>query len=288
MKKVLITGANGFIAKNIARTLKASGLNVIGTSRNPAPLKNYDEVVRGILGKPLKDVFETHAIDAIVHCAFDKDEVENVKNAEGTHLWAEQAGENNVGLQIFMSSISADEIALAPYGQKKYEVEKWFIEHNQIVFRLGLVVGRGGLFGRIISTVRNSPIIPLIDMGRTLFYPSDVDTISFIVLETVTGENNIERGKIWYLQQETPVCFADILKEIRKQYGLFRVFVPVPYFAVSIMLNLIEKLKFLKLGISTNNLKGLRQVKEKTFKSDLGVLGYQETPIEILIKKTVK
>jgi len=288
MKTVLITGANGFIAKKVARTLKGSGLSVIGTSRHPAPVSDYDEVIQGILGEPLKDVFENHAIDAVVHCAFDKDEVDNVKNAQGTRLWAEQAGKHHVELQIFMSSISADEDALAPYGLKKYEVEQWFLENNQIVFRLGLVVGRGGLFGRIISTVKKYPCIPLVDMGRTLFYPSDVDTISAIVRDTVFGKTNIERGKIWYLQQDKAVSFIDILREIRKQYKLFRIFIPVPYFIVSILLVLIENLKFLKFGISTNNLKGLRQVRNKTFRSDLSSLGYPESPIEILIKKTLE
>lgn len=287
MKKVLITGANGFIAKNIARILKGSECFVIGTSRSPSPLPSYDEVIYGILGEPLKEVFKTHSIDVVVHCAYDKGDIDNKKNAEGTYIWAEQAEKNNVGLQIFMSSISADEDAIAPYGQKKYEVEKWFIEHNQIVFRLGLVVGSGGLFGRIISTVKKSPIIPLIDMGKTLIYPSDVDTISEIVRDTVLGKSKVERGRIWYLQQSSPVFFVDILKEIRKQYNLFRIFIPLPYFILSVLLNLIERLKFIKLAIDTNNLKGMRQVRHKSFKSDLRFLGYQETSLETLIKKTL-
>jgi len=288
MKKVLITGANGFIAKHIAKVLKTSGCFVIGTSRKPHPLENYDEVFHGLLGEPLKGVFEKHRINVVVHCAYDKNEIDNTKNAEGTIIWTEQAEKSGVDLQIFMSSLSADEGAIAPYGQKKYEVEKWFIEHNQIVFRLGLVVGRGGLFGRIISTIKKSPIIPLIDMGKTLIYPSDVDTISEIVRDAVFGKNKVERGRIWYLQQENPVFFADVLKEIRKQYNLFRIFIPVPYFVISIFLGLIEKFKLLRLGINTNNLKGLRQVRQKKFKSDLRELGYSDTSIDELIKKCFK
>lgn len=287
MNNVLITGANGFIAKHIAKVLKASGCFVIGTSRTPCPVENYDEVLCGVLGEPLKGVFENFKVDAVVHCAYDKDNIDNIKNAEGTLIWAEQAEKHNVGLQIFMSSISAGSDAIASYGRKKYDVEKWFIEHNQVVFRLGLVVGNGGLFGRIISTVKKSPVIPLIDMGRTLLYPSDIDTVSEVVHDTVFGKNKVERGKIWYLQQKTPVSFAEILKEIRKQYNLFRIFIPVPYFVVSILMSLAEKIKFIKLGIDTNNLKGLRQVKQKKFKSDLMDLGYADTSLNVLIKKTI-
>lgn len=287
MKKVLITGANGFIAKHIAKVLKASGCFVIGTSRKPHPMENYDEVFYGILGEPLKGVFEKNNLEALVHCAYDKQEIDNTKNAEGTIIWAEQAEKHNVGLQIFMSSISADAHAIAPYGQKKYEVEKWFIEHNQIVFRLGLAVGNGGLFKTIISMVGKSPIIPIIDGGKTLTYVSDIDTISLIVHDVILKKNKVERGRIWNLQQESPFFFVDILREISRQYNLFRIFVPIPYFIVSIVLILTEKLKFLKLGINTNNLKGMRQLSEKKFKSDLRELGYPETSLEVLIKKTI-
>lgn len=287
MKKVLITGARGFISQNISRMLKETGFFVIGISRKPGPIPNYNEVFYGELGEPLRDVYEKHKIDVLIHCAYDKDEIDNIKNAEGTYIWAEQAEKNNVGLQIFMSSISADDEALASYGQKKYEVEKWFIMHNHVVFRLGLVAGKGGLFGRIISTVKKNPVIPLIDGGKTLTYLTDVNTLSEIIRDTILKKNNVERGKVWYLQQEPPVRFVDILKEIKKQYNFFCIFIPIPYYLVSIVLGLAEKLKFLNLGINTNNLKGMRQLGLKKFKSDLNFLGYPETPIEVVIKKTL-
>ena len=285
MKRILITGANGFIAQKIARALKEEDNIILGTSRNPSSNQYYDEIVPGIFGEPLKDVFENQRIDVVVHCAYDKDDMENVNNAEGTLKWAEQAEKNNVGQQIFMSSISADANGFSPYGQKKYEVEKWFEAHDQIVFRLGLVVGDGGVFGRIVSTVKRSPIIPLIDRGETLMYLSDVDTVSEIVRDTILGKNKIEKGRIWRLNQEEPVFFVDILREIRTQYNLFRMFVPVPYFVVSILLSIAEKIKFLKLGINTNNLKWSRQVRDRKFESDLEYLGYRETTIEKMINK---
>ncbi len=84
MKKVLITGANGFIAKYIARTLSKADFFVIGTSRKPAQVEHFNEVVSGWLGEPLRDAFENHRIDAVVHCAYDKKDIDNKKNAEGT------------------------------------------------------------------------------------------------------------------------------------------------------------------------------------------------------------
>ena len=285
MKKVLITGANGFIAKNISRILKNSGCYIIGTSRIPNQIQDYDEIVKGVLGWPLNDVFEKHKIDAVVHCAYDKQDIDNNENAEGTRRWAEQAEKNNVGLQIFMSSLSADEEAVSPYGQKKYELEKWFIAHNQVVFRLGLVIGNGGLFQTMIYMVQKSPILPLIDIGKNLTYISDISTISMAVRDCIINGSKFQRGRVFYLQQGSPVFVGNILKEIRKQYGLFCIFMPIPRFIFSFFLILAEKLKSLDLGININNLKGLRQFNDKKFKSDLHSLGYLELPIEILINK---
>ena len=278
--KVLITGANGFIAKNIAKLLSESEFFIVGTSRVLKPVPNYNDVFQGVLGEPLKDVYEKHKIDVVIHCAYDKHDIDNIKNSKGTCIWAEQAERNNVGLQIFMSSISADEDAIAPYGQKKYEVEKWFLTHNQTILRLGLVIGNGGLFSRIVSSVKKNIIIPLIDGGKTLTYLTDVNLLGEIVRDTIMDKNKIERGKIWYLQQESSVYFIDILKEIQSQYNLYRIFIPVPYFVVFMVLNFIEKLKFLKLGINTNNLKGMRQTGSRIYKSDLKYLDYPEIPLE--------
>lgn len=284
MKKVLITGANGFIARNTARLLKEAGFSVIGTSSRSLPVTNFDDVLYGILGEPLKDVFKKHRIEVILHCAYDKNDIDNKKNAEGTLIWAEQAGENGVPLQIFISSLSADEDAAAPYGQKKYETEKWFLEHGHIVLRPGLVIGSGGLFRTIVSMVRKFPVIPLIDSGKTVAYVSEIDTVSMIIRDIVRDMETAERGRVWCIQQETPSFFGDILREISRQCGLFRIFVPIPYFVLSAVLSVGEKFRF---AINTNNLKGMRQFNDKEYRSDLDHLGYPERPVKDLIKKAL-
>ena len=239
------------------------------------------------MGTPLKEVFENNRIDAVVHCAFNKNDIDNRKNAGGTIIWAEQAEHNNVGLQIFMSSLSADKDAAAPYGEKKYEAEKWFLAHNHVILRPGLVIGNGGLFNTIVAMVKKSPVIPLIDSGRTIAYVSDIDTISSIIRDLILHNKKVEGGKVWSIQQETPLFLGDILKEIGKQCRLSRLFIPIPYFILSILLNLGEMFKFKGIGVNTNNLKGIRQFSRKKYTSDLGRLGYMETPINVLIKKAL-
>lgn len=286
MKKVLITGANGFIARHIARVLNKAEFFVIGTSRLPRPLTDYNEMFHGVLGEPLKDVYSKHKIDVVIHCAYDKHDIENKKNTKGTLIWAEQAEENNVGLQIFMSSLSADKDAVTPYGKMKYELERWFLAHNHVVFKLGLVVGNGGLFQSMISMVKKMFILPLVDMGRNLTYISDVNTVSNIVKDFVIHTERFQRGKIYYLQQNEPIYIKDILKVIRSNLKTSCIFVPVPSFVLSFLIRIIELVDFISLfGINVNNLKGLRQFNKKRFNSDLTSLGYTDIAMEDLVKE---
>jgi hypothetical protein len=168
----------------------------------------------------------------------------------------------------------------------KYELERWFLAHNHVVFRLGLVVGSGGLFQSMISMVKNMPVLPLIDMGRNLTYISDVNTVSNIVKDFVIHTEKFQRGRIYYLQQNEPVYIKDILKVIRTNLKTSCIFVPVPSFVLSFLIRMIELAGFISpFGINVNNLKGLRQFNNKRFYSDLTSLGYTNIAMEDLIKE---
>ncbi|MBL7050276.1 MAG: NAD-dependent epimerase/dehydratase family protein [Nitrospira sp.] len=283
MKKVLITGARGFVAQNIAKSLREAGFYIIGTSRQGGDHCEYDELCSGTLGRPLERVFQDHEIEAVIHCAFDQQDKDNSTHESGTRLWADQAAEAGVKMQVFMSSISASEDAFASYGQKKYLLEQWFLARGQIVLRLGLVIGEGGIFGRIISMVRKSPVIPLIDGGRTLTYITDRNVIGKFINQVLQDNQDKYRGKAFNLHQKEPVLFVDILRAIKKKYGASCILVPIPYIIVSAGMAVLDKLKFLKLSFDSNNLKGMRQNNGKNFHSDVNALGYGEPHYEDLI-----
>jgi nucleoside-diphosphate-sugar epimerase len=286
-KKILITGANGFVGRNIAKVLKDSGFYLVGISRRDAAatLEHFDEVFQGRLGEPLEQVYETHKIHGIIHCAYDKNDTENIVNTRGTRLWAEQAAKHNVNLQVFISSISARPGAISPYGKSKFELEQWFIQNNHICFRLGLVIGDGGLFKTLVGLLKKFPVFPLIDRGNTLTYLSDVETIGKIVRDVVTQNSNAHRGRVWNLYQPEPYKFKVILKAIKSRFKTFCLLIPVPYFMLAMPLWVIEKIKWIKIGINRSNLLGIRQNTNPEMKSDLETFGYTAIPLDTLVKK---
>lgn len=285
MKKIVITGANGFVGSNIARTLKDSGFYLVGISRQAALLEHIDETFKGTLGKPLEQVYEKHKIDVIIHCAYDKNDTKDIVNTTGTSLWAEQAAENNVNLQVFISSISARPGSISPYAKSKYQLEQWFTKNNHLSFRLGLVIGNGGLFKTMMELVKKLPVFPLIDGGNTLTYLSDVETTGKITRDLVKRNNNADRGRVWNLYQPEPYKFKEILKAIKSCFNTFCLLIPVPYFMLAIPLFVIEKIKWIKIGINRSNLLGMRQNEVPEMKSDLETLGYPSIPLEKLVKK---
>lgn len=285
MKTILISGARGFIARHSAKVLKKDNLKVIGISRTLKPAQFFDIIYPGKLGEPLKNIFDKHSIHTMIHCAYDKNDVKETINKQGTLLWAEQAEKNQVPLQIFISSISASHDATSPYGKSKFELEQWFLSRNHLVFRLGLVVGDGGIYQTITSLIRHYPFFPIIDRGKTLTYLTDIQTITSVIHNTIINEGKAMRGKVWNLQYSQPIYFRDILKKIKKINRQFCVFIPIPYRILYFIFTGLEKLKFLKLGINKNNLQGMRQNSKPGLRSDLKQLGYSEIQTDELIRK---
>jgi nucleoside-diphosphate-sugar epimerase len=81
--------------------------------------------------------------------------------------------------QLFFSSYSAGEHATSIYGQTKYAIERACAPLGSVVIvRPGLVIGPGGIYGRIENWIRHSPIIPLPDGGRGLVPVIDIERLA--------------------------------------------------------------------------------------------------------------
>lgn len=287
MKTIAITGANGFIGSRLAGIIKNSGNMIIGIDRNKTENENYDEFHVCSFGNSLSSLFSNVNIDVLIHTANYIGENDYDINVQGTLKWAEEALKNNVGLQIFISSISAQENSISSYGRAKFELEKWFVHNNQVIFRFGLVIGNGGVFKNMISYIKKYPIVPLLDNGRTLTYYNDIDFVCFIIKETIYSKIPIHRGKVLSLQQPSPITLKQLLKGIQKATKTFCLFIPVPSFLAYYAIRFIEKIKIFNINITSNNIKGMRQNSTPNLASNFYSYKHNETPIDDLITKSL-
>ena len=198
MKKICITGANGFIGKSICKALSASGNYIRGFVRT-IDLENVSSEIEHV---PIGDISlkinwkdQLKGFDCIIHCAGITQNISSIKNQDFYHLvnvdvtkrLAEQAAEAGVKRLIFLSSVKVygesidktnikkkffyDDIPtpIDDYGISKLKAEKelWEISSRTnleiIVLRLPLVYGHNakGNIARLIKLIKLGIPLPL-------------------------------------------------------------------------------------------------------------------------------
>jgi nucleoside-diphosphate-sugar epimerase len=283
MTTILITGANGFIARHLAHHLRPQSYRLIGTSRRSESCAGFGRVYRASLGDSLAPVFEGEKVGCIVHCANATGEDELRKNIDGTSLWMEEARLHGVGLQIFLSSLSASPGALSDYGRAKHALEERFTAIGQVVFKFGLVIGDGGMFTRIAGPVRNARVVPLLDEGKAPTYILGIDTLCKVIGDCIRQNGSGLRGRVWYIQQPRAYPLREVMSSIKRQYGCHSWLIPVPALPVLWLVQILERLPFLKLPVTSTNIKGLIQSRKTEFPSDFGQFGYPEEDLDQLV-----
>ena len=197
MKKILVTGASGFIGQSLCETLSKSERSVLGAVRNLDSIlinKNIKYISVGDIAfkKNWKDLLVD--VDGIIHCAGRTHKMNDNKNFDayqltnlnGTKYLAEQAVEAGVKRLVFLSSVKVNDETTHQntkqklshkdtpnpndyYAISKLEAEKalWDISLRTglevVVVRLPLVYGYGvkGNLARLIKLVKLGIPLPL-------------------------------------------------------------------------------------------------------------------------------
>jgi nucleoside-diphosphate-sugar epimerase len=267
----------------LAPALREAGLRVIGTSQREQPLPGFDRVHAARLGDSLRPLLDSEPVYAVVHAALETGRNAYEVNVAGTVRWLEEAQSAGARAQVLLSSLSADAQALSDYGRAKYELERRFIAAGQIVFRLGVVVGEGGMFGRMIRSARRSPVVPLLDGGRQPVYLLGMDCLCLVVRDAILSDGDALRGRVWNLHQPAPFTLQEVMGAIARDYGLHRLFLPVPARPVLALLRVVEKLPFPRLPVTSTHVLGLIQAARQAPVSDSARFGCAEATLDALI-----
>ncbi len=272
-KTILITGANGFIASYIAKRFYEDSFTVYGVSSSKnINVKYYKKIYNAFLGESLKKKIEEDniKIGMVLHTAYTENKNDYEKNYTGTIKWANELKELGISKQIFLSSISARENSPTEYGKIKYKTDLWFLNNGFTVLRLGLVIGKGGMLGKIISIIKNNKIIPVIGGNKFKVHITSLDSI--YCASKKVYENNLKK-RLFYLHEPNSYHNKEFLQLLSKVLGEKRLFVNIPY---SVALLLVYVLTFLKIeipsNININNIKGLKYNSKFNEKSDLKIL----------------
>ena len=198
MKKILVTGANGFIGQYVYKTLLKAGKSCIGTVRSAnlnSSSENIAYIPVGNIGPTTNWKIALNGVDCVIHCAGrahimkkmkddDEKKIFNSVNVDGTKKLAEQAVEAGVKRLVFLSSIKVNgegnqnkEIfrfndtpnPKDSYSKSKLDAEKvlWKVSNELgleiVILRLPLVYGYGvkGNIARLTKLVKSGIFLPL-------------------------------------------------------------------------------------------------------------------------------
>jgi UDP-glucose 4-epimerase len=158
MKKILVTGCNGYIGSHTVKALAESGYKVDGIDwrrKSPNDVKKY---LRNYMIGDANDFTKAYSYDAVVHLAGYISVEDSVKfplqyfqnNTMGTHWQLHFNGTNGCENFIFASTAAAFN-PISPYAQSKLMAESLVknMAKNYTIFRFFNVAGNNGEFSQV-------------------------------------------------------------------------------------------------------------------------------------------
>jgi uncharacterized protein YbjT (DUF2867 family) len=190
--KVLVTGATGFVGREVVRQLHAATHSIHILARSRKSPRVQEAISRyGVEAHP-GDVLETtslngacNGMDAVIHLVGIIAEVgdstfENV-HTRGTGNLVAAARQAGVRRFVHMSALGTRPAAASRYHQTKWAAEE-LVRHSGLdftIFRPSLIYGPQDQFVNMFARViRLSPVVPLIGSPRARFQPVSVETVA--------------------------------------------------------------------------------------------------------------
>ena len=226
----------------------------------------------------------THLADRSV-TVFQTVPTSSLEEVDGTSRWFYEAQNSLVSLQIFLSSTSASEAALSDYGRSKFYLESLFIRSNEVVFRLGLVVGDGGFFQKIVNVVKRALVVPLLGRGKQKIQYIGISRVVDLISQCIEREGKGFRGRIWNLHEEFSIPLKEAVILIKNRLNSRGILLPVPVQLALWVLVFFEKVLQKNLPISSSNVRGFIQQGDEQFPSDLSSLGYSAEEFQVLVDR---
>jgi uncharacterized protein YbjT (DUF2867 family) len=190
--KIVVTGASGFIAKNLRKYLSEKNSELISISRND--FKNFKCETKIIT----KDYEEKNLLkkiqnsDALIHLVgIGKQSVNNDYDMINTDLTTHVVNlskKARVKKIIFLSGLGVSPNTSLSYFISKYNAEKQIIDSglNYTVFRPSYIVGQDDLFSKNLKKQIKSGEIIIPGSGKYSIQPIHVSDVVKVIFESVS------------------------------------------------------------------------------------------------------
>ena len=269
MKRICVTGANGFIGKALCKSLKISDNHIRGFIRAGDVDNNsteIDYIFVGDIGSKTNWKEHLKGFDCIIHCAGLTHQISSIKdidvynsvNVDGSKRLAEQAVEAGIKRLVFLSSIKvngeiSDDISTKrlflhkdkpnpqdPYAISKLKAEKalWEIYTRTalevVVVRIPLVYGNGvkGNLARLIKLVKSGTPLPL-NLVKNQRSMIGIDNLIDLLIRCT--DHPEASGKTFLVSDGKDLSTPELIKLIASSMGKKVNLFPVPLFLLKFL-----------------------------------------------------
>lgn len=289
---ILVTGAGGFLGSALCAHWQRAGHHVQGTFRSAARAAAAPASLGARHVLPLGAVPSPGLLagcHAVVHAAYDAAPAPDRlrRNVAGTLAVAEAARRAGVPRQVYISSYSAHPQGTSDYAQVKVLLEAYFRRLGAPSLRPALIVGDGGLCGRMLRMVRRLPCVPLLDGGRGPVAVVALGDVAQALDRLLTGElpAGPSDGAYNLACPEEPTMRQLLLRMGVAMDRRVR-FAPIPLAPMVTLAQACERLR-LPLPVSSENLRGYRLNRAQSRRSHHEILGVQPLGVDAMLAACV-
>jgi uncharacterized protein YbjT (DUF2867 family) len=249
VKKILLTGATGYVGGRLLKALEERGLSVRCLARRPEFLARRaaqgTEIVQGDVLDLASLVAAMKGVDTayyLVHSMGDAGDFQKQErlSAENFARAAKEAGVRRI---VYLGGLGKGP-GLSPHLASRQEVGRILRESGVTTaeLRASIVIGSGSLsFELVRALVERLPVMVTPHWVRVKAQPIAIEDLIEFLLRA--GDAEMEESRVFEVGGEDAVAYQDLMDEYCRQRGLKRFYIPVPL--------LTPRLSSLWLGLVT-------------------------------------
>ncbi len=234
--RVLLTGARGFVGREVRRALLARGWEVVALSRN----LRSDDAGNGVI-QVAADVAENGwqrwcgGCTAAIHLVgIVKEDPGAGATFERAHRRATErmiAACREIGIRrlVHMSALGAREGATTPYHRSKWEAEQAVRGSglDWTIFRPSLIFGPGdGFTGALAPLVKRLPLFPVFGDGTYRLQPISLAEVVHCIVSSLDDPTTVKQT--YELGGPEALTYDEVVRRIARALGVRRTLVHLP------------------------------------------------------------
>jgi len=246
---ILVTGANGFVGRNLVRRLQKDGTAVRALVRSAAKAARLRDLGAELVDGDISNLSSLEAAmkgcAKVIHLVGIIQEAPGVTfkgvHVDGTRNLLEAAKKEGVRHFIYQSALGSRPNAKSQYHRTKWEAEE-LVRASGLPFtilRPSLIYGPGDLFTtRLAETIRLSPVLPVIGTGQSKVQPIFIDDVNECIQKISMSDSYL--NEMYEIGGPEQLTYEEVTKAIAAALGIRRPTVHMPMFFMRTMAKVAE------------------------------------------------